>query len=165
MEEKSGLEIKIIPIVKTVSLLPPLQASKVSSSNSVQFSRSVVPDSLWPHGLQLAKFPCPSPTPRACSKPCPSSQWCPFLTTPQNEQYPLPIKAKGWKYSSVPLLWVKSYLSIKNHVVNRTLAKYRSIPIGEGRTQFQNWIEQNISLHWQSYKIVLNLGTIWFSQD
>ena len=34
---------------------------------SVQFSRSVVSDSLWPHGLQHARHPCASPTPRACS--------------------------------------------------------------------------------------------------
>ena len=42
----------------------------------VQFSHSVVSDSLWPHGPQQARFPRPSPTPRACSKSCPSSQWC-----------------------------------------------------------------------------------------
>ena len=40
------------------------------------FSRSVVSDSLWPHGLQHARLPCPSPTPRACSNSCPSSRWC-----------------------------------------------------------------------------------------
>ena len=43
---------------------------------SVQFSRSVVSDSLWPHGLRYAGFPCPSPTPRAYSNSCPSSRWC-----------------------------------------------------------------------------------------
>ena len=32
-------------------------------------------DSLWPHGLQHARLPCPSITPRACSNSCPSSQW------------------------------------------------------------------------------------------
>ena len=31
------------------------------------FSRSVMPHSLWPHGLQHARLPCPSPSPRACS--------------------------------------------------------------------------------------------------
>ena len=40
----------------------------------VQFSRSVRSDSLQPHG-QHARLPCPSPTPRACSNSCPSSQW------------------------------------------------------------------------------------------
>ena len=31
---------------------------------------------LWPHGLQLAKLPCPSPTSRACSNSCPFNRWC-----------------------------------------------------------------------------------------
>ena len=43
---------------------------------SVQFSCSIVSDSLWPHGLQHTRLPCPSPTPGACSNSCPSSQWC-----------------------------------------------------------------------------------------
>ena len=42
---------------------------------SVQFSYSVMSDSLRPHGLQHARLPCPSTTPRACSNSCPSSQW------------------------------------------------------------------------------------------
>ena len=40
------------------------------------FSCSVVSDSLWPHGLQHARPPCPSPSPGACSNSCPLSQWC-----------------------------------------------------------------------------------------
>ena len=44
--------------------------------SSVQFSRSVVSDSLWPHESQHARPPCPSPTPRVYSNSCPSSQWC-----------------------------------------------------------------------------------------
>ena len=44
--------------------------------SSVQFSCSVVYDFLWHHGLQHARLPCPSPTPRAYSNSCPSSQWC-----------------------------------------------------------------------------------------
>ena len=47
-----------------------------SSINSVQFSHSVMFDSLWPHGLQHARLHCPLPTPRACSNSCLSSQWC-----------------------------------------------------------------------------------------
>ena len=31
---------------------------------------------LWPHGLQHTRLPCPSPTPRACPNSCPSSRWC-----------------------------------------------------------------------------------------
>ena len=43
---------------------------------SVQFSRSVVSNSLRPHGLQHARPPCPSPTPGVCSNLCPLSRWC-----------------------------------------------------------------------------------------
>ena len=43
---------------------------------SVQFSRSVVTDSLQPHGLQHTRRPCLSPAPGAWSSSCPSSQWC-----------------------------------------------------------------------------------------
>ena len=42
----------------------------------VQFSRSVLSNSLQSHGLQHARLPCPLPTPRAYSNSCPSSQWC-----------------------------------------------------------------------------------------
>ena len=44
--------------------------------SSVQFSHSVVSNSLHPHGLQHARLPCPSPTPEAYSNSCPSSQQC-----------------------------------------------------------------------------------------
>ena len=42
---------------------------------SVQFSCSVMSDSLRPHGLQHVRLPCPSPTPRAYSSSCPLSRW------------------------------------------------------------------------------------------
>ena len=45
-------------------------------SSLVQFSCSVVSNSLLPHGLQLTRLPCPSPAPRACSNSCPLSLWC-----------------------------------------------------------------------------------------
>ena len=43
--------------------------------HSVQFSCSVVSDSLRPHELQHVRFPCPSSTPRAYSNSCPLSRW------------------------------------------------------------------------------------------
>ena len=43
---------------------------------SVQFSCSVTSNSLQPHGLQHARIPCPSSTPRSCSNSCPSTWWC-----------------------------------------------------------------------------------------
>ena len=42
----------------------------------IQFTRSVVSDSLWPHGLQHATPPCPSQTPRAHLNSCWLSRWC-----------------------------------------------------------------------------------------
>ena len=59
---------------------------------SVQFIHSFMSSSLWPHGLQHSRLPCPSPTPRAYSNSCPSSRWChptisssvvPFSSCPQ----------------------------------------------------------------------------------
>ena len=47
-----------------------------SLSGLVQFSHSVVSDSLQPPRLQHARPPCPSTTPGACSSSCPLSQWC-----------------------------------------------------------------------------------------
>ena len=44
--------------------------------SSVQFSPSVVSDSLWPRGLQQARPPCPSPTPGVYSNSRPLSWWC-----------------------------------------------------------------------------------------
>ena len=43
---------------------------------SVQFSRSVMSNSLWPHESQHARPPCPSPSPGVHSDSCPSSLWC-----------------------------------------------------------------------------------------
>ena len=44
--------------------------------HTVQFSHSVLSDSLWPHGLQHTRLPWTPPNPGACSNSCPSSWWC-----------------------------------------------------------------------------------------
>ena len=65
----------------------------VTSGGSVQFSCSVVSDSLQPHGLQHTRPPCPSPTPGVYPNSCPLSLWChptisssviPFSSCPQS---------------------------------------------------------------------------------
>ena len=54
----------------------------VTSGGSVQFSCSVVSDSLQPHGLQHTRPPCPSPTPGVYPNSCPLSLWChPTITS------------------------------------------------------------------------------------
>ena len=52
-----------------------LTGGKAQEIASVQFSHSVVSDTLQPHGLQHARLPCPSPIPRVYSNSCPLSQW------------------------------------------------------------------------------------------
>ena len=51
---------------------------KIWAQNFLQFSsvQSVVSNFLWSHGLQYARPPCSSPTPRVYSNSCPLSQWC-----------------------------------------------------------------------------------------
>ena len=82
--------------------------------SSVQFSHSVVSDSLWPHESQHARPPCPSPTPGVHWDPGPSSQWChpaisssviPFSSCPQSlpasESFPMSQLRMRWpKYWS-----------------------------------------------------------------
>ena len=53
-----------------------MKIRKLILVHSVQFSRSVVSNSLQPQELQHARPPCPSPTPRVHPNSCPSSRWC-----------------------------------------------------------------------------------------
>ena len=62
-----------------------LRIPSCCSHTLVQFSRSVLSNSLRPPGLQHARLPCPSPTPRAYSNSCPSNHLilcCPLLLPP-----------------------------------------------------------------------------------
>ena len=70
-----------------------LKTIEFQRMSSVQFSRSVVSDSLQPNEPQHARPPCPLPTPGVHPNPCPSSRWChptisssvvPFSTCPQS---------------------------------------------------------------------------------
>ena len=86
--------------------------------SSVQFSCSVVSDSLWPHELQHARSPCPSPTPGVHPNSCPSSWWyhpaisasvVPFSSCPQSlpvsESFPMSqLFAWGGQSTGVPAL-------------------------------------------------------------
>ena len=73
-----------------------VELTSLSLKTIFQFSsvsRSVMSDSLWPHGPQHAGPPCPSPTPRVHPNSCPLSRWChptisssitPFSSCPQS---------------------------------------------------------------------------------
>ena len=78
---------------------------------SVQFSRSVMSDSLRPHEPQHARPPCPSPTPGVHPNPCPLSRWChptissfvvPFSSSLQSFQASLFSNE-----SALPIKWPK----------------------------------------------------------
>ena len=95
---------------------------------SVQFSRSVVSDSLRPHESQHARPPCPSPTPGVHSVSCPSSQCChpaisssvvPFSSCPQSlpasESFPMSqLVPWGGQSTGVSALALKNTFLPKN---------------------------------------------------
>ena len=88
-----NIPYQTIPLIYNTILWELCKSSYREMHQSVQFSRSVVSDSLRPHESQNARPPCPSPTPRVHSNSCPSSQWChpaisssviPFSSWPQS---------------------------------------------------------------------------------
>ena len=93
----------ILVLLSTPSLSPwPLLDFVIFHFSSVQFSRSVMSDSLRPHESQHTRPPCPSPTPGVHSDSCPLSRWChpafsssvvPFSSCPQSlpasESFPM----------------------------------------------------------------------------
>ena len=96
----------------------------VINSTSVQFSCSVVSDSLRPHESQHARPPCPSPTPEVHSNSCPLSQWChpaisssavPFSSFPQSlpasESFPM-SQLFAWGGQSIGVSALASVLPV-----------------------------------------------------
>ena len=88
--------------------------------DSVQFSCSVMFDSLQPHGSHHARPPCPSPTPGIYSNSCPLSLWChpaisssvvPFSSCPQS------LPASGSFPMSQLLKWIKSSLLLEFYII------------------------------------------------
>ena len=95
--------------------------------SSVQFSRSVVSDSLRPHESRHARPPCPSPTPGDHSDSRPSSQWChpaisssvvPFSSCPQSlpasESFPMSQQLFAWGGQSTGVSALASFLPKKS---------------------------------------------------
>ena len=91
-------------------------------ARSVQFSHSVMSDFLWPHELQHARPPCPSPSPGVHSDSCPLSPWChpaisssvvPFSSCPQSlpasESFPMSLHF-AWGGQSTGVSALASFL-------------------------------------------------------
>ena len=76
-----GVPVVLEQLPSAVTWIIPLYIGFFSFSFSTCFLLllllrcSVASDSLWPHGLQHTRLPCPSTSPRACSNSCPLSQW------------------------------------------------------------------------------------------
>ena len=79
---------------------------------TVQFSRSVMSSSLWSHGLQHARLPCPSPAPGACS--CPSSWWChPTISSYVCSLLLLPSISSSIRVFSSSSYWLAKVLELR----------------------------------------------------
>ena len=76
----SSMNLRLLSWQMAILIVPTLL--RLSSTFSQFSSVAVVSNSLQPHGLQHARFPCPSPTPGACSNSCPLSQWCHSTISP-----------------------------------------------------------------------------------
>ena len=79
--------------------------------SSVQFSRSVMSDSLRPHELQHARLPCPSPTPGVYTNSCPLSRWCHLtissLSSPSPPSFDVPNIRIFSNESALCIRWPK----------------------------------------------------------
>ena len=82
------------------------------SLSLVQFSRSIMSDSLWPHGLQHTRPPCPSPTPGVYSNSCPLSQWC---IQPSHPLSPPSLPAFNLSQHKGLFKWVSSSHQVAKH--------------------------------------------------
>ena len=103
--------------------------------SSVQFSHSVMSDSLRPHELQHARPPCPSPTPRVHPNSCPLSRWCnpgisssviPFSSCPQS----LPAS----EYFPMSQLFAQGGQSICDLLVTNRMGQNRGLETSEARS-------------------------------
>ena len=104
-----------------------LPEKSIKVFSSVQFSHSVLSDSLQPHELQQARTPCPSPSPRVHSDSRPSSQWChpaisscivPFSSCsqslPASESFPM-SQLFAWGGQSTGVSALASFLPKNTH--------------------------------------------------
>ena len=112
--------------IKDVKISPSFLAWFIQIYSPVQFSCSVVSDSLWPHESQHARPPCPSPTPGVHPNSCPSSQSChpaisssvvPFSSCPQSlpasESFPV-SQLFAWGGQSTGVSALASFLPKKS---------------------------------------------------
>ena len=108
------------------------------------FSHLVESDSLWCHGLQHTRLPCPSPSPRACSNSCPLSRWCHWtISSFPNSFYettitPTPKPDKDntkTKKNCRPI----SLMNINAKMLNKNFSKQNSATHKKAHTPWSSW--------------------------
>ena len=128
---------------------------------SVQFSCSVVSDSLQPYGLQNARLPCPSPTPGAYSNSSPSSRWCHPTVSSSYRLLLLPSI-----FPSIRVWWICGILELADKSVT-VITKGTSslleisllflLPV----FLFPSWIHLNIEIKCKINSVKARVSTYW----
>ena len=135
----------------------------------VQFSRSVVSDSLWPHGLQQARSPCPSPIPRACSNSHQSSQSChPTISSsvvPFSSHLPIFPSIRVFSNESIlhtrwPKDWSFSFSISPSGLISFWIDKTWPTREGNGKPLQYSCLENPM---WKSFRHVWLSVTPWLS--
>ena len=145
---------------------------------SVQFSRSVVSDSLRPHESQHARPPCPSPTPGVHPDSRPSSQWChpaisssvvPFSSCPQSlpasESFPMSQRF-SWGGQSIGVSALASVLPKNTQDWSPLgLTGWISLQSKDGLDKGQKWYGPNRSGNPLQYSCLENPmdGGAWYA--
>ena len=136
-------------------------------NQSVQFSRSVMSNSLWPHGLQHTRPPCPSPTPGAYSNSCPLSQWC--HPTTSSSVIPFSSGPQCWmdyyncslgKMKQLSSLW--EGLEIKFHTLFwKFFPQVGKMLACLNLDLYEKWVSSKWSIMWMVSEWVKSLSRVW----
>ena len=123
----------------------------------VLFSCSVVSSSLWPHGLQHSRLPCPSLSPGVCSNSCSLSQWC--LPTTSSSVAPFSCPQSFLASGTFPMSWL--FMSIGQNIGASVSASVLPMNI-------QNWfplgLTSFISLLFKGLSRIFSSTTVWKHQ-
>ena len=124
------------------------------------FSRSFMSGSLWPHGLQHTRLPCPLLSPRVCSNSCPLSWWCCPITSSSDTHFsscPQSFPASGYFPVSWLLHLVAKELELQlQHQSFRWIFRQGWFPLGlTGLISLLSRDSQESSLHHSSKESII----------